>query len=212
MHKLFFNSVILVSTAVWLASAQAADNLVSNSSFEAQSVGTSVSLPPRTVDTLTFTDWRVFNAVPDNIPAMNAQIIPNATPGSTAIRLDIDSVGGGDGSYGLDRDNGKIPVSFGTHYLISFDAAYISGMDCDNLGFYIAEFDGSNLFLEKQTIVNFSVSDSDYKTYSIEWTPSDTSSTQANIAFAPLFKSSGNVALSITNVCFVVAKEPLSKQ
>jgi hypothetical protein len=96
--------------------------LLANGSFEAQPEGTTKSIGSSaggTVDTTTFTGWRVFNVGSPSVSNVTATIITNATDGHLAMRLSLTNTGGGTGlDHGLDNDNSRVPVSFGSHYNI----------------------------------------------------------------------------------------------
>ena len=111
-------------------------NLVANGSFEANPNGTSVNAPlggGEVIDTTTITGWRVFNVISSEV-AFSATIISNASAGSHAIRLDVNNRTG-TGSYAL--DHGIPPCThrcnMETTYLVSFDAAWIAGVNTNNL-------------------------------------------------------------------------------
>ena len=157
--------------------------IISNGSFEAEPSGTVVAIGTNAVvDTSTFSDWRVFSVGLPPTTSFSATAVSNASLGNRAIRLDIDNTGAGVGAdHGFDRDNAKIPVIYDTDYVLSFDAAWISGST--NLQVHVAEYDAAGAFLGKQTVYFCSVSNANYQSFVFEWTPLTNATITANIAF-----------------------------
>ena len=178
-----------------------AKNLLVNGSFETNTNGAGISSGLNFVDVTTYAGWRFFKEVPTTVTNFSATIISNASAGSHAMRLDVGKTAGGSGAYGLDRANALLPVTVGTYYLFSFDAAWIAGATAGNLGFYISEYNAAGVFTGSQTVFpNFTVSSASYQTFTAGWTSQNSNTTQINITFAPLLGIAGATALSIDNV------------
>jgi hypothetical protein len=184
--------------------------LLANGSFEAQPALTTKSISSSAggaVDTTTFTGWRVFSVGSPSVSNVTATIITNATDGHLAMRLSLTNTGGGTGlDHGLDNDNSRVPVGFGSHYNISFDAAFISG--ASNLLLTVAEYDTNTVFNSKQIGIKFVVSNTNYQRYSLtHWTPLTNTTAWATVAFRQ--SSSGTITYSVMsfdNVRFTAAE------
>ena len=194
----------MILSIVCLGTAKA--NLVPNGSFEAFADGTTSAWPPNTLDedTATFDTWRVFNYRQAIVTNLSATIIPNASDGNHAMRLDI-MKDGDDGwaSHGLDLAANmiEIPLPDGsTGYEISFDAAWIAGTNTSNLAFSITEFDYEWNNLNEVVYVN-SVSDTNYQKFTFVLIPK-TNTYRINLSFVPMRGVTGSSAttLSIDNV------------
>ena len=180
-----------------------------NGSFESQPAGTTKSIGSGgAVDTTTFNGWRVFSAGSPAVSNFTATIITNASDGSLAMCLSLMNTGGAPPKldHGLDNWKNPIPVAFGVHYNISFDAAWISGST--ELSFSVTEFDAANKPSSKVTVVGFSVSDTNYQTYALsQWTPLTNTTVKAVIGFRQ--RTSGvttDSVMSFDNIRFSAAE------
>jgi hypothetical protein len=164
---------------VHICSAQ----LVYNGSFESEPVGTTVQIGTNAViDATTFSSWRVFSVGTPPMESFSAIIVTNASAGSRAMRLDMINTGGGQGTdHGLDRSNSKMPVTQEVDYILSFDAARISGST--NLQVTVAEFDSTGAFLGQQRVYSCSVTHAAYQSFVFDWTPLTEAAVAVNIAF-----------------------------
>lgn len=196
------NRAVVILAALGGLVASSGAQLISNGSFEVEPAGTvRVIGSSGAADSSTFTEWRVFSVGSPAISSFSATAVTNASSGNSAIRLDMDNTGGAANDHGFDRNNAKIPVTYGTDYILAFDAAWISGST--NLWLTLAEYDASGAFLGKQTSYSIPVSSSEYQPFVFEWTPISTESVFMNIAFRP--KSSGgetSASLLLDNVRF----------
>ncbi len=171
--------IAAVAGGVHVCTAQ----LVYNGSFETQPVGTEVSIGTNVVvDSTTFSSWRVFSVGTPPMESFRAVIVTNASVGSRAMRLDMTNTGGGpDAGHGLDRNSSRLPVVQGNDYILSFDAAWISGST--NLQVTVAEFDVAGAFLGKQRVYYCSVTNAEYRSFVFDWTPLTQATVAVNIAF-----------------------------
>jgi hypothetical protein len=179
--------------------------LAQNSGFESQPVGTSLSLPPVVADGATFTGWRVFN-VSTNSVAFSATIIANASAGSGAMRLAVTNTGG-TANHALDQWSPAMhtPVQVGTRYIVSFDAAWIAGLNAGNLLFQVQEFDSAGGFLGNGLSTVRSVSTTGYQKHTFIYQPVNPATAGIGIFFGPLRGVVGTTTISLDNVRMVVA-------
>ncbi len=186
-------------------------NLFANGSFEGDAKGASVVTPPNVIDSTTLLGWRVFNVDSANV-SFSATVITNASVGSQALRLEANNLTGS-ASYGLDQwDVGMhTPVAYGTNYVISFDAAWISGLSANNLVAYINEFDSSGAFIgTSENLGVVSVSDTGYVTFTFIWTAANAGTTEIGLGFRAMPGAAGITAVSIDNVQMGVAPAVLN--
>ena len=194
------------------ASAQA--NLISNGSFEAQPVGTTVSSGSGNfTDSTTFTGWRVNNgnAASD---FFTATIVPstdrNAGAGTNALRLAITN--NTDTACWVDQGGGNqpAPVSYGKTYFFSFDAAWVSGGSYDNLWIGIEEFDSSGTFIVRDqiNIGYLSVVSTNFTTYSYTWTPTATNCARMCPIFYPEAGRTDPATVDLDNVVLTTVSTP----
>jgi hypothetical protein len=179
--------------------------ITQNNGFESQPAGTSVSMPPVVADGATFTGWRVFN-VSTNSVAFSATIIPYASIGSRAMRLEV-SNSGGTANHALDQwlPAMHTPVQVGTRYIVSFDAVWIAGLSASNLLFQVQEFDSAGSFLGNGLSALRSVSTPSYQTHSFIYQPVNPATAGIGIFFGPLRGVVGTTTISLDNVRMVVA-------
>ncbi len=165
-----------------------------NGSFEYSPMGTTSSIGTNSVaDGTTFVGWRLFSVGSPAIVGFTGTIVnagnyTGGTPGSHAMRLDINNTGSPSGNdYGLDCDNSRIPVTPGNHYRLSFDLeldGITGGTALCNIG--IAEFDVNGAFLGAgldftQTLPT----DQTFHHYSVSYLPQNPNTAQIVIAFRP---------------------------
>ena len=153
-------------------------------------------------DASTFLGWRFFNAAPSDYTTLNAVIVTNASAGRQAIQLTaVHATTSNGGNSGLDLDNNRISVVATKTYLLSFDAALVSGTSANNLGLILAQFNSGGTFLG-QPVYTFSVSSTNYHTFSVIYTPvAGTAQLVPN--FQPLLNTVGSTALRLDNVQIV---------
>ncbi len=131
-----------------------------------------------------FSAWRFFSIGNPSIGNFTATIIPNpVSAGNLAMRLDYDNTVASAGTdWGLDRWDSRIPVTYGTGYTISFDAAHISGGT--TLEFLMRE-SVNDVFVSMPLLQNVVVSDVNYRHYAFNYTPSVPNVT-IDVRFKPL--------------------------
>lgn len=181
-------------------------NLIAqNSGFESQPVGTSVSMPPVVADGATFTGWRVFNVTTNSV-AFSATIIANASAGGGAMRLAVTNTGG-TANHALDQWSPEMhtPVQPGQRYIVSFDAAWIAGLNTGNLLFQVQEFDSAGSFLGNGLSTVRSVSTTSYQKHTFIYQPVNPATAGIGIFFGPLRGVVGATTISLDNVRMVVA-------
>jgi hypothetical protein len=178
--------------------------ITQNNGFESQPVGTSVSMPPVVVDGATFTGWRVFNAT--NSVAFSATIIPYASMGSRAMRLEV-SNSGGTANHALDQWSPAMhtPVQVGARYIVSFDAVWIAGLATNNLLFQVQEFDSAGNFLGNGLSTLRSVSTTSYQKHTFIYQPVNPATAGIGIFFGPLRGVVGTTTIGLDNARMVVA-------
>ena len=181
-----------------------------NGSFEYSSMGTtSTSGTGGAVDGATFFAWRLFNVGSPAIVGFTGTIVDagnfaGGTPGSHAMRLDIDNTGSpAANDYALDCDNSRIPVTPGNHYSLSFDLeldGITGGAMALTVG--IAEFDVNGTFLGPgANYLPTLPTDQTFHHYSVDYIPQNPSVTQIVIAFRPRNPGFAS-ALVLDNVAF----------
>ena len=200
-----FNKTMILNLAnITFESSKKTPNLAINTaSFNNAAQGTSIS---NTIDSSTIPGWRLY----DNNPVddfFSATIIPNTDPNDVAGRTNAIELAvyktGSDNGLQFDQwyNNQQTPVSYGTTYYVSFDAAFASGSS-QNLWVGLWEFDSSNNYLYRDQWDNagwIAVSSSDYTTYSYVWTPTDPGCTRMGYLFYPLCVQSGSQTLNLAN-------------
>ena len=176
--------------------ANSSAQLIANGSFEAEYAGTSVVIESlRTVDSKTFTGWRVFSVGSPPIDGFSATLSTNASEGNLAMRLDkIDTGIGERADAALDRESAKVPVAYGTDYLLSFDAAWISG--ATSLELVIDEYDSVGGYLRNRKSYSYPVTSVNYQHFTQAWAPSSPSIATINIAFR-LVVSGAETSMSV---------------
>lgn len=181
-----------------------------NGSFEYSSMGATSSIGTNSVaDGTTFVGWRLFSVGSPAIVGFTGTIVnagsyAGGTPGSHAMRLDINNTGSPTNfDYGLDNNNNRIPVTPGNHYSLAFDLeldGITGGTELCNVG--IAEFDVNGTFLTNA--VNYTPTlptDQTFHHYSVGYVPQNPNATQILIAFRP--RNPGFIsALVLDNVAF----------
>lgn len=181
--------------------ASAEGQLVTNGNFEANPIGTSVSLPlpPGGGDATTFTGWRIYNSS-GGAEGFAATIVANGA--THAMQLDITNSQSGTATsenWGLDNIFSKVPVAFGGNYSLTFDAAHISGET--SLLVAIDQWDASSNWLGAVGYYVFTVSDTNYQAFSVpNWTPTDANVTGISIMFRPVTSLGGSQSVSFSDV------------
>jgi hypothetical protein len=166
-----------------------------NGGFEAEPVGTTVtkSGTGAVTDNATFTYWRLNANNLTNGSSLRGTIVTNPATGGAAMRLDLDKSGGGT-SGSLDRDwtgtgtttaNGVIPgwsriaVTPGASYVVSFDAAWVSGST--SLQVVYPEYRSNHGFVGQQFFKNVTVTNTAMQRYSFFWVPQNTANYGTNM-------------------------------
>ena len=170
-----------------------------NGSFEYNTVGDIINAPQgggNVVNDTTIADWR-FLAMNAANASFTATIITNASAGKKALRLDLSTTAGGS-SY-LDQWDTPMqtPVVYGHTYMVSLDAAWISGATPNALGIAAQEFNGST-YLTTSGVGTFSVSSTNYTKSGFLWTPHNSSANALSLTLSP-----GAGAMSVDNVQIV---------
>ena len=179
--------------------------LISNGSFEAEPVGTTVVIESTdVVDFSTFTDWRFFSvgSPPNDFSAI---LVTNASDGNVAMQLDMTANGSAGGNHGLDRAASRIPVEYGTNYRLSFDAAWISGSA--NLVLIMQEQTlGGGILATKQ--LSYPISNGNYQQFIREWTPSRPTVAALYLQFMPQAPAGSSLSLLLDHIRFEVKIPP----
>jgi hypothetical protein len=154
-----------------------------NGSFEAQAAGTARIIPAGAtiVDSSTFSNWRFFTVNPPLGSTSTATIVSGATDQNVALRYDVINTAGSPADYALDRDNAKVPVTYGIRYKVSFDAANISGGS--SLSFSLSEHKSDQSYTGQGAGYSVSVTSPSYQTFSYFWTPLSSATAYVNPAF-----------------------------
>ena len=153
-----------------------------NGSFEAQAPGTTASSAGGdVVDGSTFSNWRFFSVGTPAGSVSTGTIVTDATDHNAGFRYDVNNAGGSPADYALDKNDSKVPVTFGTRYKVSFDAAHISGGT--SLSFGVGEHLSDQSFNNQGATFNIDVTNPEYQTYSFFWTPVKADTVLANLAF-----------------------------
>ncbi len=163
----------------------ASSNPIPNWSFEANSAGTTINAPQgggMVVDGSSITGWRLVAANSANA-SFSATIITNASAGKQALRLDV-SAGGP--SY-IDQWDSPMhtPVVYGHSYLVSFDAALISGAP-NSLAIGAHEFDNTGTYDNTGDGLGTAVvSSANYTHYTYMLTPQNPATAQIGFVITP---------------------------
>ncbi len=184
-----------------------ATNPIPNWSFEANPVGTTINAPQGggNVVSTPITGWRFVDVNPANA-SLTATIITNASAGKQALRLDCSYNGTGGPVYLDQWDVGMhAPVVYGHSYLMSFDAAWISGATATNFRVNIQEFDNTGINdggSGGSGVV--SVLSTSYRTYNFLYTPQNPNTTE--IGFVLIASpNGGTTSVSVDNAQMVDA-------
>jgi len=173
--------------------------------FEQLALGSTVTTPPDVADVGTIPGWRVFNVDSANA-SFTASIIPNASTGSRAIRLAVNNTGG-TSSYAMDQwaPSMHTPVAVGSIYTVSFDAAWIAGLNANNLLFHVQEFDYTGAILGNALAAVRSVATTGYQTHQFVYRPVNASTAGIGLFFGPIRGVVGTTTLSLDNIQLRVA-------
>ena len=189
--------VVIALALIGSFSASSSANLLSNGSFEAEPAGTTVIIESTdVVDYSTFTDWRFFS-VGSPPKDFSATLVTNASDGNVAMRLDMTANGAGAADHGLDRASSRIPVEYGTNYRFSFDASGIGGSSSLVLTLQEQTSNGG-ILASKQ--VSYPISNGNYQSFILEWTPSRTTTAVLYLRFAPQAPAGTSISLLLDNV------------
>jgi len=169
--------------------------LKTNGSFEAQSGGTTVSIGAAgTVDTTTFSGWRLFSVGSPAVSNFTATIVPDASEGDVGMRLGFIDAGGVSADHGLDcEDVAKMPVAYGTRYKVSFDAAWDS--DSRKVDAGVAEYKSTGAYAGITKTYTIYANSTNYQNFAFVWTPVSNVTAWANLAFRQ--RSSGAYTASV---------------
>jgi hypothetical protein len=180
--------------------SSAAGNLVKNGSFEDQDVGVSVVSPPFSgIDSTTLTGWQVANTDLDKTVSFSVTVVGDASDGHRALRLDVTTLAP-TWTHGITNWIARFPVNSGVSYAFSFDAAYVSGESEKNLAVDIVQYDSDDNFIGDSQITKvFSVSNTDYQTFTFTWMPVS-SAARACVRLTPMLSAVGSTSLRIDNV------------
>jgi len=117
--------------------------------------------------------------------------------GNVALRLDLTDNGAGAQDHGLDRYSTRIPVEYGTSYIFSFDAAWISGTG--SLVVVMRECDSAGTSLLQQQVI-YPLSNVNYQEFSQNWSPKNPLTTTIYLRFLPQAEEGGSISLLLDNV------------
>lgn len=173
-----------------------------NGDFSANTIGTAsgIAAPSGGVDATTFANWRFYSV--GSTPVVNfaamiqdasvtdggTRTIQGGVPGSHCIRLDVNNPANQvypNAIYALDRDNAKIPVTYGVAYTLCFEAALygVTGSPF-TMGIAVPEFNAGDTFDGSQTGFTPSL-DGGYRAFAYSWTPLNPATTQIAPTFTP---------------------------
>jgi hypothetical protein len=184
--------------------------LLWNGSFEYSPIGVASAIGSGgAVDGTTFAGWRLFSVGSPAIAGFTGAIVDagnytGGTPGSHAMRLDIDNTGTPAAfDYGLDCDNNRIPVTVGNHYTLSFDLE-LDGVTGGTMACEVAfsEFDAGGAYLGGGGGFTPALPvDQTFHHYSVGYVPQNANTAKINISFRP--RNPGFIsALVLDNVVF----------
>ena len=159
----------ILTVACVLLAGIANANLVVNGSFEEGTVG-ELNLP--SIDQVT--GWRAFDTSKSNSVEL-VNDASEASDGSNYIKITSVLSGAGLGDTGFDITSygaGKVLLSTGVTYTVSFDAKWVSGTD-NSLNFQVkTQKEGTpQIFEDGLLSVNSIVLNSSWTTYTYEFTP-----------------------------------------
>lgn len=176
--------------------ANSSANMLSNGSFEIEPAGTTVVSGSSMLvkDDSTFTGWQFVSI--GLTPDFSVTSVTNASDGIVAMQLDLTNSGSLN-SYYLDRETSLTPVEYGTNYLFSFDAAWISGSA--NLALIIEERAPGGSFLASQQF-SYPISNGNYQQFIQEWTPSNPATELLYLRFTPDAPSGTSISLLLDHV------------
>jgi hypothetical protein len=171
--------------------------------------------------------WRFFNfinGVGSGVVGFTGTIVDaggykGGTPGSHALRMDINNTGTPmNCDYALDNNDARTPVVIGKHYILSFDLeldGVTGGTELFNAS--IAEFSAAGAFLGNALSYTPALpTDQTFHHYSVDYVPQNANTAKVTIGFRPInpgFQSAlvlDNVMLSSyattpTNIVFSVS-------
>ena len=161
------------------------------------------------VDGTTFAGWRFYSVGSPAIVGFTATIVDagnfaGGTPGSHAMRLDVNNTGSPTNfDYALDCNNNQVAVTPGNHYSLSFDLeldGVTGGTELCDVG--IAEFDVNGIHLGEGVHYTPTLpTDQAFHRYSVSYVPQSPNAAKVNISFRP--RNPGFIsALVLDNVVF----------
>ena len=166
----------------------------SNGSFEESPADLVVTPKPPAAD-LAVGSWRVFNVM--ETAEFTVKVVNTASDGTKALRLESKKQNSEGSRFGLDRNNHMIPISYGTPYKLSFDAALVSGEG--SITVTCAEHDGEGKVIRGEEIP-FTMTETEFQTFDWEWYPKSPDARLLNIFFTPLANDGGESVILLDNV------------
>ena len=166
----------------------------SNGSFEESPADLVVTPKPPAAD-LAVGSWRVFNV--NETAEFTVRVVNTASDGTKALRLESKKQNSEGSGFGLDRNNHMIPISYGTPYKLSFDAALVSGEG--SITVTCAEHDGEGKVIRGEEIP-FTMTETEFQTFDWEWYPKSPDARLLNIFFTPLANDGGESVILLDNV------------
>ncbi len=168
--------------------------------FEAQELGTTVTSPPDVVSDDVIAGWRVYNV--DSANADFSVAVENSpSEGEHSLRMTVNNTNG-TMNYAMDQFNPLMhtPIEQGSTYLLSFDAAWISGATTNNLLFLVQEFDSSGAQVGNGPAERVSVASSSYQTHTIFYRPVNANAAQFGLYLSPMQGTAGSTSIRIDNI------------
>ena len=204
----------MILSIVCLGTAKA--NLVNNGSFEADAIGTTTTLTANGTDSSTFTGWDFISWGAPAIDSFSGTIVDassyaGAQAGSQAMRFVIDDTSSATATgadFMLNNDQNKIPVTQGEDYVFSSDVA-VDSVTGNSMAMQIAieEYNAVGGWLAATVVWEGLPTDSTFHNYSMDFSPTDSATTQVRISFRP--RNRGHVStLLLDNVQMDVVPEP----
>lgn len=173
-----------------------AENLVINGDFSWQAIGTMATKSGAggQADSTTFSNWRLFTVNATNGTYLRGTIVSNPVVGGVAMRLDYVRAGPVPSDFGLDRDTARMPVAYRQGYLVSFDAAYVSGST--NLQVVLPEFKSDHSFVGQQVVKTVAVANTVLQRFTYHWTPLNAATVEMGTSFKPVLTGT-NLTMSV---------------
>lgn len=187
-------SALAASLAMMIGLSTLCAQIPSNGNFEQSPADLVVTPKPPSAD-LAVGSWRVFNVM--DTAEFTVKVVNTASDGAKALRLESKKQSNESSGFGLDRNYHMIPISHGTAFKLSFDAALVSGDG--SITVTCAEHDGEGKVI-RQDSFPFTIAEKEFQTFDIEWSPKSPNANWLNIFFTPLANDGGESVILLDNV------------